>query len=918
MSKTSGAEGAGISRRGFLAASAAAAAALGLTACENSLDQADDGTEYLSEEKWIPITCWVDCGGKCPTRALVKDGTIVRIKGDDTHPDSVEFPQQRCCARGRAQRHHVLAADRLKYPMKRKNWQPGGGKENVHPELRGIDEWERITWDEAIDMLASETRRIIDNYGNNSILNTDSMHTEPHNLFNKLGGSAVCYMTASYGSWQNGAYDVGSGYDTSESCLDRFELMKSDVIVLWGINPAWSSGGNPAYILKNCKDAGAKFIAVDPFFNDTYAMVDADWMPVHPGTDMALMFAMIYTLLDEDTPENPTIDWDFIRRCTIGFDEESMPGGATENLKDYVLGKYDGIPKTPEWASEICGLEPERIVEFTHAIGLDKNVSLITGYASARTFDTDNLPQLFLALGALTGHMGKSGNMTGIGNFWNALNGGMPLVQTGVTYTDLFTSHSGVFNDPREGNPLGYQDVIVVEDKQLYKNVLPNKKTLDWGEALFNELKPVEERDMDCRMIWSAFCNYINCFPDPNLGIKGLREGDVECIVRSDINFTTTAQYADIVLPAITPWERPGGAAEYYYHPRETVIYFFQVMEPMFEAKDDQWIVKQVGMKLGLGEKDLFPINRKEQEFVHLAGARWYEPDGTEHPLVTITQDDIDEYGLEELREYLETAETIYKEEAAGGTEGIANVVEPFKIETQEGLITIAEMKEKGFFQLERKGPDDGYGYIPFKALRDDPEANPAHTESGKIEFYCKTMADKITGMGWNEVKPYPTYITPYMGYEATFSDWENKVKGEYPFQVINPHYMGRQHGVMNTVDWLKEAFEHPVFISVADAEEYGIKDGDSILMTSKTGKTLRRATVTNRIIPGTLALPHGAWLDLDENGIDHGGHDNVIAPSDSRGQSVDAYNSTLVKIEKWHEELPMHVDEPVPIAPVE
>jgi anaerobic dimethyl sulfoxide reductase subunit A len=109
------------------------------------------------EGKWLPVACWHNCGGRCGNYALVKDGVVVRQKTDDTHSDSPDFPQQRGCARGRSQRHQVFGADRLKYPMKRKNWEPGGGKK----ELRGKDEWVRISWDEALDIVASETGRIV-------------------------------------------------------------------------------------------------------------------------------------------------------------------------------------------------------------------------------------------------------------------------------------------------------------------------------------------------------------------------------------------------------------------------------------------------------------------------------------------------------------------------------------------------------------------------------------------------------------------------------------------------------------------------------------------------------------------------------------------------------------------------------------
>src|SRR5690606_34757378 len=94
-----------------------------------------------AEGEWIPVACWHNCGGRCVNKVLVKDGVVVRQKTDDTHEDSADFPQQRGCARGRSQRRQVFGADRLKYPMKRKNWEPGtGGKR----ELRGRDEWVRI------------------------------------------------------------------------------------------------------------------------------------------------------------------------------------------------------------------------------------------------------------------------------------------------------------------------------------------------------------------------------------------------------------------------------------------------------------------------------------------------------------------------------------------------------------------------------------------------------------------------------------------------------------------------------------------------------------------------------------------------------------------------------------------------------
>ena len=152
-----------LDRRAFIALSAAATSALcaaGLAGCENDLAEApaEDGGA-LDGGAWLPVVCWAHCGGKCGLKALVKDGAVIRLKTDDAHEDTQDYPQHRACLRGRARRMDVFSADRIKYPMKRKHWQPGGGDAS-HGNLRGIDEWERISWDEALDTIAGEITRI--------------------------------------------------------------------------------------------------------------------------------------------------------------------------------------------------------------------------------------------------------------------------------------------------------------------------------------------------------------------------------------------------------------------------------------------------------------------------------------------------------------------------------------------------------------------------------------------------------------------------------------------------------------------------------------------------------------------------------------------------------------------------------------
>ncbi len=158
-----------------------------------------------AEGEWITAACWHNCGGqRCLLKAQVVDGVVQKVKTDDTHPDTMETPQIRACARGRAQQQQAFGVDRLKYPMKRKNWEPGGGKK----ELRGQDEWVRISWDEALDIVASEIKRIQDTHGKESILEVGSTLRRTMTL---TGGAAGTWGTTSWGTWYYTGPKIGLG-----------------------------------------------------------------------------------------------------------------------------------------------------------------------------------------------------------------------------------------------------------------------------------------------------------------------------------------------------------------------------------------------------------------------------------------------------------------------------------------------------------------------------------------------------------------------------------------------------------------------------------------------------------------------------------------------------------------------------------
>lgn len=207
----------------------------------------------------------------------------------------------------------------------------------------------------------------------------------------------------------------------------------------------------------------------------------------------------------------------------------------------------------------------------------------------------------------------------------------------------------------------------------------------------------------------------------------------------------------------------------------------------------------------------------------------------------------------------------------------------------------------------------DNYGNIAYEKFIKDPVKNPLNSKTGLIEIYSQTKADVLYSQGYNEVSPLPKYVSPRDGYESTYSDFHDKIKGKYPYQLINPHYIRRSHSIYDNVPWLREALKQPAYISKKDADKKGIKNGDTVLITSAYGKTLRPAYVTERIAPGVIGLPHGAWADIDEsNEIDKAGADNYLCGNISTGGGVSGWNTQNVNLEKWTgSPLPDDVDVP-------
>lgn len=279
-----------MSRRGFIQSAAVlsgAAAVAGTVSLPFSANaQTPQGIRPDETSETIKYSaCLVNCGSRCPLKVHVKDGVIRRISNETMFDDSTfGLHQIRPCLRGRSVRWKTYNPDRLKYPMKRV------GK-------RGEGKFERISWDEATSIIADKLKYTIDTYGNEAIYyqyGTGSTGANLHGrtackrLLSTVGGFLSDYGTYSY-SQLTGIVPYVYG-DMLESLLTEIE--NSDLVVMFGHNLAETrmSGGGQFYETLNALDKSkSKVIIIDPRRTDSVTTLGAEWIPIYPGTDAALV-----------------------------------------------------------------------------------------------------------------------------------------------------------------------------------------------------------------------------------------------------------------------------------------------------------------------------------------------------------------------------------------------------------------------------------------------------------------------------------------------------------------------------------------------------------------------------------------------------------------------------------------------------
>ncbi|MFC2003162.1 molybdopterin-dependent oxidoreductase [Chloroflexota bacterium] len=731
-----------------------------------------------SQEKVVWFTCTSHCAGQCLFKVHVKDGVVARIETDD-RPDE---PQYRGCFKGHAYRQLLYHPDRLKYPLRRVG-------------ERGEGKFERISWDVALDTIASELKRVKETYGPAARMLLSSGGDVPllnlgglvQRLLNLDGG---CTTQWGFHSFEGASFAALTAYASWFCCTARDDLPNSRLIILWAWDPANTiHGTTTTYHLMKAKEAGAKIIAVDPRLTDTAATFADQWIPIKPCTDAAMLVAMAYVIIKEKLQDQAYLD-----RYTVGFDQ----------FKHYVMGNEDGIPKTPAWAETITGVPASTIENLAREYATTKPAALMDGIAPGRTAYGEQYHRAAIALAAMTGNIGIHGG-NAPGGPWRGQSGTYPF-KMGQRLT------AGA--NPVEAGAPPRPNAI-----PCYDNFMPG-----WNSsAKYTRLATADAMlggkaggyPSDYKLLYIVNYNCLNQWPDIKKTVRAFKK--MEFIVVQEQFMTPTAKFADIVLPMTTRMERndicTGGSIPMYG-------YMNKVVEPLYECKSHFEICQELAKRLG----------------------------------ITNYSDKTDE---ELLRQIIETG---------GDT--------PPDYEA---------FKEAGIYKLPLDEP-----HVAFKEQIDDPENNPFGTPSGTIEIYSQVIAD----MKIPEIPPVPKYIEPWEGPT-------DPLREKYPLQVVSIHSPRRAHTQCELVPWLRELVSQAIEINASDAYARGIADGDMVRVFNDRGEMLILVKVTERIMPGVVAIPQGAWYDPDENGVDRGGNPNIIMKAKHSPGAAFVTNTCLAQVTK-------------------
>lgn len=537
-------------------------------------------------DKVVWGACSVNCGSRCALRLHVTNDEVTWVETDNTGFDIYGDHQVRACLRGRSIRRRMNHPDRLNYPMKRV------GK-------RGEGKFRRISWDEALDTLTANLKRVVKTWGNEAVyINYSSGIVGGNITRSSPSASLVTRLMNCYGGFLNqyGTYSTaqiscampytyGSNLGNSTS-----DIQNSKLVVMFGNNPAETrmSGGGITYFLEQARAiSNARMIVIDPRYTDTAAGREDEWVPIRPGTDAALVSGMAWVLITENL-----VDQAFLDDYCVGYDEKTLPADAPANghYKAWILGAgEDKTPKTPQWASAITGIPADKIIQLAREIGSTKPAYICQGWGPQRQANGELTSRAIAMLPILTGNVGINGGNSGAReSTWTITIERMPVLDNPVkTAISCFTWTDAITRGPEM-------------------------------TALRDGVRGKEKLDVPIKFIWNYAGNtLVNQHAQINR-THDILQDDKQCemIVVIDNFLTASAKYADILLPDLMTVEQEDIIPNDYAGNMGYLIFIQPATSAKFERKPIYWITSEIARRLGPDIYQKFTEGRTQREWL--------------------------------------------------------------------------------------------------------------------------------------------------------------------------------------------------------------------------------------------------------------------------------------------------------------
>lgn len=575
----------GMTRRGFLKVTGIAAGAAGLAGAASMTTAGSwlaPAEAHAAGEETSGFLCHMQhCTCACSVKATARDGRLVKVEPHKTD----DYRYGKICLKGISEIQHIYSADRLQTPMKRVG-------------ERGSGEFEAISWDEALDILAAEVGRIQDTYGKDALLITNSEESKARYtpFLPRILGAQNGGLTGRDRGQGNG---VDPAFSTkglnANSPMTIWEWPKSKTIILMSYNML-ESAVTYAQAFFNAQEAGAKIYVIDPQYSVTAAKAD-EWVPIVAGTDPALMLAMIHYIIDaglydeefimahtslpflvdadsgaqlKDAAGDPLV-WDVARNAAvpytaIGADTAlegayEVDGRRAVTQFELLRSKTDGY--TREWAEGITDVPAETIIRLAEDYA--EGPSILSGsFGGIDKFSNSDIAgHTYAVLAALTGNSGYEGTGTG------KCNGGSSTRNIQLTPWKLPAEYKAVTP------PVAFYE-------------LPYKENKVKGALFFGDMPTQSAAAADNTKEW----------------VKSL-----EFTALIDIFHTSIADYVDLILPVCTKFEGTepvNGIRSSHDH----VYLIEKIIDPQFDSKTDFQIECAIAERMGYG--DLIPKSFEE------------------------------------------------------------------------------------------------------------------------------------------------------------------------------------------------------------------------------------------------------------------------------------------------------------------